>query len=254
VNLKKQHQPTTKHLQIAAMQRKPNSEPQYIHVQSNHPPNIIKQIPAMISKRISNNSCDQSEFEKAAPAYNKALADSGYAEKLTFTTQVNTKKRTRTRNRIWFNPPFSSNVKTNIGKELFRLLDKHFPQHHKFFKLFNRNTVKLSYSCMPNMEAVLRNNNARVLSESKPVNTIMHKTCSCKDANLCPLNGECLKSSIVYKATVKKASGDVSYLGASEPPFKVRYNNHTKAFRNRRYEKDTQLSKLIWELKDKGEP
>ena len=53
---------------------------------------------------------------------------------------------------------------------------------------------------------------------------------------------------------MKKASGDVSYLGASEPPFKVRYNNHTKAFRNRRYEKDTQLSKLIWELKDKGEP
>jgi len=232
--------------------RKPNSEPQYIHVQSNHPPNIIKQIPAMISKRLSNNSCNQSEFEKAAPAYNKALADSGYGEKLTFATQTNTKKRTRTRNKIWFNPPFSINVKTNIGKEFFRLLDKHFPQHHKFFKLFNRNTVKLSYSCMPNMEAVLRNNNARVLSENKPVDATI-KLCSCKDANLCPLSGECLKSSIVYRATVKKASGDVCYLGASARPFKERYNNHTKAFRNRQYEKDTQLSKLIWELKDRGE-
>ena len=106
---------------------------------------------------------------------------------------------------------------------------------------------------MPNMEAVLRNNNARILSENKPVDATI-KLCSCKDANLCPLSGECLKSSIVYRATVKKASGDVCYLGASEPPFKERYNNHTKAFRNRRYEKNTQLSKLIWELKDKGEP
>ena len=51
--------------------RKPNSNPRYIHVQSNHPPNIIKQIPAMISKRISNNSSDKTEFERTAPEYNK---------------------------------------------------------------------------------------------------------------------------------------------------------------------------------------
>ena len=58
---------------------------------------------------------------------------------------------------------------------------------------------------------------------------------------------------MVYEATVKKASGDVRYLGVSETPFKERYYNHTKAFRNRRYEKDTELSKLIWELKDAEE-
>ena len=49
---------------------------------------------------------------------------------------------------------------------------------------------------------------------------------------------------------MKKACGDVSYLGISETPFKERYYNHTKAFKNRVYETDTELSKLIWGLKD----
>ena len=43
------------------------------------------------------------------------------------------------------------------------------------------------------------------------------------------------------------------YLGVSQHPSRERYNNHTKAFRSRRYEKDTELSKLIWKLTDAGE-
>ena len=35
---------------------KPNNSPTYLHVESNHPPSVIKQIPLSISKRISNNS------------------------------------------------------------------------------------------------------------------------------------------------------------------------------------------------------
>ena len=79
------------------------------------------------------------------------------------------------------------------------------------------------------------------------------RTCSCRTKSLCPLNEECLKSSIVYKATVNKRSGDVSYLGVSETPFKDRLYNHSKAFKHRQYEKDTELSKLVWQLKDAGE-
>ena len=36
--------------------RKPNDQPLYLNVHSNHPPMVIKQIPAMIEKRISTNS------------------------------------------------------------------------------------------------------------------------------------------------------------------------------------------------------
>ena len=56
---------------------KPNSEPLYIHRLSNHPENIIKEIPNMISKRISEISCDEQEFEKAKDVYNETLEKSG---------------------------------------------------------------------------------------------------------------------------------------------------------------------------------
>ena len=45
----------------------------YIHKQLNDPPFITKQIPAMISKRISNISCGKECFDKASPVYNNAL-------------------------------------------------------------------------------------------------------------------------------------------------------------------------------------
>ena len=45
--------------------RKPNSEPVYIHKQSNHPPNILKELPKSINKRISDISCDQNVFNNA---------------------------------------------------------------------------------------------------------------------------------------------------------------------------------------------
>ena len=38
--------------------RKENNEILYIHKQSNHPPSIIKQIPSMISKRVSDIDSD----------------------------------------------------------------------------------------------------------------------------------------------------------------------------------------------------
>ena len=52
--------------------RKPNDHPQYINTKSNHPPNIIKQIPASISRRISDNSSNEDAFNKAKPVYNSA--------------------------------------------------------------------------------------------------------------------------------------------------------------------------------------
>ena len=60
--------------------RKPNDHPQYINTKSNHPPNIIKQIPASINRRISDNSSNEDAFNKAKPVYNSALKASSYTE------------------------------------------------------------------------------------------------------------------------------------------------------------------------------
>ena len=69
----------------------------------------------MIGKCISEISCDKHEFEKAKGDYNKALEKSGISEKIKYHKQGSVKP-VQKRKVIWFNPPYSSHVKTNVGK------------------------------------------------------------------------------------------------------------------------------------------
>ena len=123
----------------------------------------------MINKRFSDLSCNEEEYEKAKPLYEAALNESGYKITLTYTKTANVKNRNRARNIIWFNPPYSQNVKTNIGKTFLKLVKKHFPRGHKLYKIFNRNTLKLNYSCMSSMSSVIKQHNYRVLSTTENV-------------------------------------------------------------------------------------
>ena len=76
------------------------------------------------------------------------------------------------------------------------------------------------------------------------------RPCNCRNKQNCPLGGNCLATNIVYKADVVTSEKVFTYYGTSESEFKYRYNNHTKSFRNRTYQYDSELSKLIWKLKD----
>ena len=58
-----------------------------------------------------------------------------------------------------YNPSYSINVKTNIDKVSFKLLHKYFSKTHKFYKIFNKNTVKLSYSSMCNTVSIIAYHN-----------------------------------------------------------------------------------------------
>ena len=60
-------------------------------------------------------------------------------------------KRNRKQQIIWFNSPFNLKIKTKIGKTFLHLLHRYFRAHKKKHKIFNRNNVKISYSCMPPM-------------------------------------------------------------------------------------------------------
>ena len=80
-------------------------------------------------------------------------------------TQVWKKKqRTTRRKMIWFNPPYSRNVKTNIDKIFLHFLGKYFPVKNKMHKILNKNTVKVSYSCMENMDSVISGRNHNILN------------------------------------------------------------------------------------------
>ena len=62
------------------------------------------------------------------------------------TSQTKHARRNRNRKIIGFNSPYRLSVKTNIGKIFVKLVKKHFPRTYKFDKIFNLNTIRISYS------------------------------------------------------------------------------------------------------------
>ena len=234
--------------------RKPDNPSVYIHAQSNHPPTVIKHLPKAISTRISSLSYDEQEFNKAAPIYNDALRASGFSERLEYrpdATQPN-KKRNRKRNIIWFNPPYSMNVQTNVARIFLNLIGKHFPKSHHMSEIFNRNNVKVSYCTMNNMNSAIKRHNAKILYPKKPPATAetSEKTCNCRSTP-CPLDGACLTKCIVYKATVHTddPQQEKIYIRSTKGEFKKRYGNHKMSFNNIKYSNSATLSHHIWELK-----
>ena len=237
--------------------RKPNNETLYIDNNSNHPPTIIKHLPAAIGRRISDISSSKELFNQAKPHYERALKQGGHDEKLMFTerkklathTAQNSRKN-RQRNIIWFNPPYSMNIQTNIGREFLNLVDKHFPKNHRYNKIFNKNNIKVSYSCTDNLQTIIKKHNRKILETSKKPFT--ENNCNCRKKNDCPMKNNCLTSSVVYNANVTTESDTIgkNYIGLTEGTFKQRYTQHKLSFRNRNYSNSTELSKHIWTLKD----
>ena len=236
---------------------KPNTSLQYVHHKSNHPPITTKNIPAGINKRLSSLSSDKASFDQAATPYQKALDESGYHYTLQYEPAKASKRKNRQRNNIlWYNPPFSKNIR----HKFLALVDKHFPNDHKLRQIFNRNTIKISYSCMNNTKQIIDNHNKRILTASTQIDNTAtaaatidnNKTCNCRQKNTCPLDGNCLQSSVIYQATVTHKDNNTTetYIGLTENDFKTRYRNHTASFRHAKHRNSTKLSKHIWSLKD----
>ena len=74
---------------------KPGNIPLYINVKSNHPPNIIKNLPESTSRRINKLSSYKSVFDNSKDLYNNALSSSSFKDK------------------IKFNPDFNKNISRN---------------------------------------------------------------------------------------------------------------------------------------------
>ena len=234
---------------------KPTDKVCYIHKESNHPPAIIKQLPISIESRLSSISSSQEVFDEAKMPYQEALKRSGFEYDLKYQPQSTSRNSVnRKRKVIWFNPPFNKAVKTKVAKIFLRLIDKHFPAHHKYRQIFNRNTIKVSYSCLPNMKAKINAHNKKVLSNVIP-SAAIDKTCNCRDSTICPMNGNCLKKNIMYTAnlTCEAANYETKrYVGICATTFKLRYANHKKSFNHDMYKRNSELSAEIWRLKNTG--
>ena len=84
-----------------------------------------------------------------------------------FEAPVENARRNRNRKVIWFNPPYSLNVKTNISKVFLKLVRKHFPRSHKLSKIFNLNTIKIGYSSIPNEKNLIKRHNSKILNKDR---------------------------------------------------------------------------------------
>ena len=201
--------------------RKPNNKPLYINTKSNHPPSVVKELPSMINQRLSDLSCNEEEFSKAKDQYETALQNSGYSQELKYDPKKN-QKRKRNRKVIWFNPPYNERVTTNVGKRFLTLVRKHFTPTHPYHKIFNTNTLKLSYSCMPNMSNVIKQHNSNILNPIS--NEVL--PCNCRNKDDCPIPGACRTPATVYTAKVHTEEAEHVYHGSTEGEVKARIKGH----------------------------
>ena len=116
------------------------------------------------------------------------------------------------------------------------------------YTIFNKNKVKISYSCFPNIGSISSHNKKILHSDNTEYG------CNYNYKNKSPLDNQCLTPRIVYRADVTndQTQEQKFYYGISDTPFKERYQNHKESFRHKKYSTETDLVKYCWELKDKG--
>jgi len=161
-----------------------------------------------------------------AQIYQNTLKKSGYNFTLQYEKQPTPCNKPRRRNIIWFNLPISKHVATNIGRQFLNIIGKVFHSKHLLRKIFNRNALKLNYSCMPNIMCKINKDNKRKLANqmtsSLTITGSTKRTCNCIRKSNCPLNGKCLLSNIIYQATITSPSSSNTYIGLCETNFKKR--------------------------------
>ena len=99
-----------------------------------------------------------------------------------------------------------------IGKYFYflNLLDKHFPQKHHLHSLFNRKSIKVSYSCTKSMKTIINNHNKNIQGKKPSINA---STCNCRSLSVkwslsayqleaCPLNGQCQIREVASEGTL----------------------------------------------------
>ena len=148
-------------------------------------------------------------------------------------------------------PHAAETLPPTLVKKFFTLLGACFPANNKLHKIINKNTIKLSYSCMGNIKQSIANHNKAILSKEK-IKEEQIKLCNCRNRTLCPLQGNCLQKGVVYQATVTQTNTmrEDIYIGITENEFKTRYNQHTSSFRLSHKSSSTSLSEHIWKLKE----
>ena len=138
-----------------------------------------------------------------------------------------------------------------MGARFFKLIKTCFPPSHPLAKIINKNTVKISYRCMPNMSQVISTHNSKVNSDQSQEPPL---PCNCQGGlQKCPVDGKCQTKGVIYQATVteKDSGSSETYTGLTSRRFKDRLYEHTTDINNQ-HNKGTTLSGHVWKLKNRN--
>ena len=129
-------------LQLKFCLMKPTKKPALSKsIQTTHRQSL-KKLHDQLNKKTLNFVIIKNIFQELAIYYKKCLKNSRSKTKLQYRQpkENNQNKTKRKENIIWFNPPYSKSVKTNIGRIFIKLISTHFPSNHnhKFVKIFHK--------------------------------------------------------------------------------------------------------------------
>ena len=146
-----------------------------------------------------------------------------------------------------------------------KLVDKHFKHGNKLHKVFNRKTLKISYSCTKNIFQIINSHNKNITKDFQDQinnrnnnnnnNNDMKKECNCKSRDNCPMIGLCNLNNVIYQAIIypeENITDKKTYIGLTFTKWKERYSNHKFTFFDEHLKHHTALSKQFWCLKNKG--
>ena len=125
---------------------------------------------------------------------------------------------------------------------------------HPLHKVMNRNTIKVSYRCMPNMQKAISSHNIKVCKGGSTPQPIPNCNCLGGLAN-CPVQGQCQTKGVIYQASVTRGDDHSveTYTGLTSRSFKERLYEHRSDFNNIERE-GTSLSEYVWRLKKRDIP
>ena len=126
-----------------------------------------------------------------------------------------------------------------------QIFDKHFPKSHKFHKLFNRNNIKISYSSLSVFASIINSHYKKILRQEEMVSPKPH--CNCRVKESCPLNLDCLQSSVVCGCKIISngtAEDSPHYIDLTENTFKhknsFKYETKNNSTEHSNYVRDKQ--------------
>ena len=85
-------------------------------------------------------------------------------------------------------------------------------------------------------------------------NNANNNECNCRAGHVCPMDGKCLRSNLVYSCKVENNFESRSYIGDTKTTFKKRWDGHNYNARHIGERHRTTLADYIWSLKERNIP